>query len=205
MKPVNFSWPDMLGEGTYSKVIIIGNSWIEKGAVIGDRTIIYPGCYIFADVTIGWDCIIKPNTAIGGKGFIYPRNVNDIPMPVVWSGSVIIDDEVHIGSAVSIDRGQDGITSIGTHTKIDNLCQIAHDVKIGEKVIIAAGAIIGGHAVIGDYARIGLQNTIRNRVSIGAHAQTGMHTSVTRDVPDGWGVSGWPAKKTELPPEPTND
>lgn len=189
--------PDALGHDPFPHAIIGENVCVEKGASIDKGTVIGANCYIFGNVEIGKDCVIKPGSILGGDGFIFPRDDENVPHPVEFKEKTIIQNRVHIGSGVTVDRGKEGVTLIRSDTKIDNQVHIGHDCQIGERVVIAAGSILGGYVIIKHDCRIGLQNTVRNRITINAYAMTGMHSSITRNVPAGWGVQGWPAKKRD--------
>ena len=124
------------------------NTVILPGVFIGERTeigkhcIIHPNVVIREGVTIGDRVIIHSGTVIGSDGYGYTFEKGEhYKIPQV--GGVIIEDDVEIGSNVSIDRATLGNTVIGRGTKIDNLVQIAHNVKIGERSLIVAQVGIG--------------------------------------------------------------
>ena len=149
-----------IGENSeiYEGVRIGNNVWIRKG------TIIYPNCVIYDNVEIGYDCIIHAGTIIGADGFGYVRSAGGYTkFPQI--GTVVIEDEVEIGANSCVDRGALGETRIGKGTKIDNLVQIAHNVRIGERVVIAAQTGISGSTVIEDDCVVGGQ------VGMGDHAR----------------------------------
>jgi UDP-3-O-[3-hydroxymyristoyl] glucosamine N-acyltransferase len=132
---------------------------------IGKCTIIHPNCVIYDNVTIGNDCIIHAGTIIGADGFGYVRDGADGYVKFPQIGTVIIEDNVEIGANSCIDRGALGETRIGEGTKIDNLVQIAHNVQVGKRVVIAAQTGISGSTVIEDDCVIGGQ------VGMGDHAR----------------------------------
>lgn len=150
--------------GEYSQIhhgVKIGNNvTIRKG------TVIYPNCVIYDNVEIGYDCIIHAGTIIGADGFGFVRDGANGYVKFPQIGTVEIGDNVEIGANSCVDRGALGATKIGSGTKIDNLVQIAHNVEIGERVVIAAqtgisgstviesDAVIGGQVGMGDHARI---------------------------------------------------
>ncbi|MEA3506344.1 MAG: UDP-3-O-(3-hydroxymyristoyl)glucosamine N-acyltransferase [Elusimicrobiota bacterium] len=186
------------------------NVKVEAGARIGAGTILYPGVYIGKDVQLGKNCLVYPNvsilrsveignnviihagTVIGSDGFGYStEGGRHIKLPQV--GKVIIADNVEIGANVSIDRGSPGDTWIGEGTKIDNLVQIAHNVKIGKRCLIVAQVGIAGSTEIEDYAVLAGQAGVVGHIKIGRGAQVGAQAGVTRDVEAGRQVSGYPA------------
>jgi len=110
-------------------------------------------------------------------------------------GNLIIHDNVEIGSNTCIDRGALSDTVVGFNTKIDNLCHIAHNVKIGKNVIIVTHSIICGSVTIGDNVWIAPNVTIREHKIIGQNATIGLGSVVTKNVPAGETRFGNPAKK----------
>jgi len=168
----------------------IGKCKIMEGSVIHGHVYIYSNC------SIGRNVIIHSGTIIGADGFGYERNNNTLEkFPHV--GSIIIEDNVEIGSNASIDRGTLTNTIIGRGTKIDNLCHIAHNVVIGKNCAIIAQSMIGGSVKIGDNSWIAPCSCIRDGIKIGKHAMVGMGSVVTKDVGDNWTVYGVPAKQVQ--------
>ena len=156
---------------TIGKNCVIGeNSQIYDGVKIGNNvsigkgTIIYSNCVIYDNITIGNDCVIHGGAIIGADGFGFVRNGANGYVKFPQIGSIVIEDDVEIGANTCIDRGALGETRIGEGTKIDNLVQIAHNVKIGKRVVIAAQTGISGSTIIEDDCVIGGQ------VGIGDHA-----------------------------------
>ncbi len=138
---------------------------IGRDVSIGERTVIYPNCVIYDNVTIGDDCVLHAGAVIGADGFGYVRGPDGyVQFPQI--GTVIIENDVEIGAGSCVDRGALGETRIGEGTKIDNLVQIAHNVTIGKRVVIAAqtgisgsteiedDCVIGGQVGMGDHARV---------------------------------------------------
>jgi len=143
---------------------------VRAGAKIGAGVKIGDGCTIHSNVCVEDDCVIGDNVilhagvCIGADGFGYVRDGERGYVKFPQIGTVIIEDDVEIGVNTCIDKGALGETRIGRGTKIDNLVQIAHNVKIGERVIIAAQTGISGSTVIEDDCIIGGQ------VGMGDHA-----------------------------------
>ncbi len=159
--------------------------WIDENVMIGDNTVIYPFTFIGRDSKIGSNCILYSNVTIrekvnignnvivhagaviGADGFgyvFYENKHHKIPQ----TGGVIIEDNVEIGACVTIDRATTGNTIIGEGTKIDNLVQIAHNVKIGRNCIIVAQVGIAGSSKIGDGCILAGQVGIADHVEIEA-------------------------------------
>ncbi len=142
---------------------------LGAGASIGAGTAINSHVTVYHGVVLGQRCIIHAGTVIGSDGFGFaPYQKRWVKIP--QTGTVVIGDDVEVGSNCSIDRGAMGDTVLGRGTKLDNLIQIAHNVRIGEDCAFAANIAIAGSAVIG------------NRVQMGGKAGVLGHLTVVDDV-----------------------
>jgi UDP-3-O-[3-hydroxymyristoyl] glucosamine N-acyltransferase len=174
-------------------------SLIGAHAVIGENVIIGNDCAIGAHCTIthsrlGDRVIIHPGCHVGQDGFGYVSNGNGhIKIPQI--GSVVIDDEVEMGSGTQVDRGGVRDTVIGEGTKIDNLCQIGHNCSIGKHCIIVAQCGLSGSVTLEDFVVLGPRTGIIPHVRVGRGAVLASRSTVYEDVPAGeiWG--GFPAKR----------
>lgn len=173
------------------------NTWIESNAVIGENTEIGSGCRIGANAVvthsiIGDNVRIYPGCCIGQDGFGFAIDpAGHVKVPQL--GRVIIGDSVEIGANTTIDRGSGPDTEIGTGTWIDNLVQVAHNVKIGKHCIIISQVGISGSTTIEDYAVLAGQVGVAGHLRIGQGAQVGAQSGVMRDVPAGQQYLGAPA------------
>lgn len=174
--------------------IIEDGCYIGKNSIIGEKTRIYPNVVIRENVKIGNNCIIHSGTVIGCDGFGY-INISDKHVKIPQVGGVIIEDDVEIGSNVSIDRATLENTVIGCGTKIDNLVHIAHNVKIGKNCLILAGAAIAGSTVIEDNCIIGGQAGISDHLRIGKGAIVMSKSGVISNIKSGEVVFGYPARR----------
>ncbi|MCU0651608.1 MAG: UDP-3-O-(3-hydroxymyristoyl)glucosamine N-acyltransferase [Candidatus Omnitrophica bacterium] len=181
-------------------------------AIIGDNSIIYSGCFIGhhvkignnglfysnvsirENVTIGDRVIIHSGTVIGSDGFGFVT-VKSKHHKIPQLGTVIIEDDVEIGSNVSIDRARFDKTLICRGTKIDNLVHIAHNVIVGENSIIVAQAGISGSTIIGRGATLAGQAGLVGHISVGDNAVIAAQAGVTKSVPANTMVSGYPARE----------
>ena len=182
---------------------------IERGAVIEPGVKIYPGAYIGCNVslgrgtivhsgahienaTIGADCVINANAVIGKNGFGYTRqNGKNVFIPHV--GRVVLGDRVSVGANTCIDRGVMTDTVVGDGTKIDNLCQIAHGVVIGQECFLAACTGLAGGTVIGNRTLLAGNVGVANGVHIGDDVEIGAKSGVFRNIPSGARAMGYPA------------
>lgn len=171
-------------QATIGKQVSIGaNSVTESGVIIEDNVIIGAGCFIgkntrigtgsrlwanvsiYHDVSIGKCCLIHSGTVIGADGFGYANNRGQwIKIPQL--GTVKIGDHVEIGASTTVDRGALDNTIIGNGVIIDNQCQIAHNVVIGENTAIAGGVIMAGSLTIGRDCQIGGASVINGHMEI---------------------------------------
>lgn len=181
---------------------------VDNSAEIGDRTVIHSGAFIGDGVVIGKNCIIHPNvtitnaiigdnviihhgSAIGQDGFGYAFH-NGRHHKIPQLGRVVIENDVEIGANTCIDRGAGPDTIIGEGTKIDNLVQVAHNVRIGKHCIIVAQVGISGSTEIGDYSVIGGQVGIIGHLKIGKGVQVAAQSGIFRNLEDKEIVGGTP-------------
>jgi len=160
----------------------------------GKECLIYPHVIIRERVKIGNRVIIHPGTVIGGDGFGF-ATVKGAHHKIPQIGTVVIGDDVEIGSNVTIDRARFDKTDIGNGVKIDNLVQIAHNVYIGENTIVVAQVGISGSTVVGKNVIVAGQAGIIGHVTVGDNAIIGGKAGVTKDVPSNVHVTGFPARE----------
>ena len=174
------------------RVTVMPGSFIGRNSKIDEDTIIYPNVSVREGTEIGKRVIIHSGTSVGSDGFGFVQeNGKHIKIPQV--GSVVIEDDVEIGSNVSIDRATLGKTIIKKGTKIDNLVQIGHNVTIGENNILVSQVGISGSCVIGDNVLLAGQVGIADHVRIGDYVVVGAKSGVGKDIKANSVVSGAPA------------
>ena len=149
-----------------NNVSIYPNAYIGDNVEIGEGSIIHPGASIYTDCKIGKNCIIHAGVIIGADGFGFVPDANGEYQKVPQIGNVILEDNVEVGSNSTIDRATMGSTIIRKGVKIDNLCQIAHNVEIGKNTAMAAQVGIAGSAKIGENVMIGGQAGISGHLFI---------------------------------------
>ncbi len=173
---------------------ILHNTVLLDNVEIETDTLIYQNVSVRENSKIGNRVIIHSGTVIGSDGFGFNPDENGVYHKVPQIGNVIIEDDVEIGSNVSIDRGAIGSTIIKRGTKIDNLVQIAHNVAIGEDTVIASQTGISGSTKIGNHCILAGQVGIVGHIDITDNviilAQSGISKSITK--PDKY--FGYPAK-----------
>ncbi len=175
-----------------TRVTIMPGVYVGSGVKIGDDCCIYPNVTIRENVILGNNVIIQSGAVIGSDGFGYVLEKGEhYKIPQV--GGVIIEDSVEIGANVTIDKATLGYTIIGRGTKIDNLVQVAHNVRIGKNCIIISQVGISGSVEIGDNAILAGQVGVRDHVKIGPCAIIGSQSGIANDIPEGQVFSGTPA------------
>jgi len=168
-------------------------------SVIGEGSIIYPNVTIREKIKIGKNVIIHSGSVIGADGYGYERTENGLEkLPHI--GDVVIGDNVELGACVTVDRAKVSHTTIGKGTKIDNLTQIAHNVRIGENCIIVAQSGISGSVKIGNNVIIGGQVGIADNLTIGDNSMIAAQAGIMKSVPPNtimWGKPARPLKKAK--------
>jgi UDP-3-O-[3-hydroxymyristoyl] glucosamine N-acyltransferase len=173
-------------------VTVFQNVSIEAGSVIGDHSIIYPNVVVYDGTRIGRRCIIHSGVVIGSDGYGFATHAgkhHKIPQ----IGIVRIEDDVEIGAGTTIDRAALGETVIGEGTKIDNLVQIGHNVKVGKHCLLVSQVGIAGSTELGDYVAVAGQSGFSGHLKIGNRVQVAAKSAVLDDVPDDTKVMGSPA------------
>ena len=178
--------------GDYTK--IYENVYIGDDVRIGSKCIIYPGVRIYPGMEIGNNVIIHSNAVIGADGFGFAPLENGTYRKIEHTGNVVIGDDVEIGAGTTVDKSQMGSTVIGKGVKIDNLCQIAHNVEIGDNTVIAAQSGIAGSTKIGKHCVLGGQVGVAGHITIADNTSFGAQSGVLGSVKkEGQAFLGTPA------------
>lgn len=185
---------------------------IEANAIVGPNCRIAPHVLIGAGVTIGRDCRIGnhaslSHTILAERVFIYPGarigqdgfGFDSVPtekgfLSVPQLGRVVIENDVEVGANSTIDRGSASDTVIGAGSRLDNLVQIGHNVRLGRCCIVVAQAGIAGSTVLGDYVVLAAQAGLAGHLTIGRQAKIGAQAGVMHDVAEGAELVGSPAQ-----------
>ena len=172
---------------------IYPNVYIGDNVVIGDNVILFSGAKIYSDTLIGDNCVIHSCAILGADGFGFAPNEQGEFIKVPQTGNVVIEDNVDVGAATSIDRATLGSTIIRKGVKLDNHIQIAHNVEIGKNTVIAAQTGIAGSAKIGENCMIGGQVGIVGHITIGNNVKIQAQSGIGRNVKDNETLQGSPA------------
>jgi UDP-3-O-[3-hydroxymyristoyl] glucosamine N-acyltransferase len=167
-------------------------------AQVGDDCVLWPGSVVRERCILGNRVILQPNSVIGSDGFGFAFDLEgegNGPMhrKVPQAGIVRVEDDVEVGACTCIDRATLGETVIGRGTKIDNLVQVAHNVKIGPLALLVAQCGISGSTELGQGVILAGQVGVIGHLKLGDGARVGAQSGVSRDLEDGETVSGSPA------------
>lgn len=184
-------------EAKISDNVTIGAYCVVGRATIGEGCVLDSNVRVYDDTVMGKGCVIKAGAVLGGAGFGYERDINGNKFRFPQIGQLIMGDYVEVGANTCIDRGALADTVIGDYTKINNLCHIAHNNKIGKNVTITGCVNVSGSNVIDDNVWIAPNSSIRGWVHIGEGATVGMGAVVVKDIPEGEIWVGNPARKLE--------
>ena len=166
---------------------------IEEGVTIGADCVIGPHAVCLSGSRLGDRIVLKAGAVVGGAGFGYAETPEGrARLPHV--GGCILEDDVEIGSATCVDRGSLGDTVVGRGTKIDNLVQVGHNVRIGERCLVMATTGIAGSVRIGNDVIVAGHVGIADHNTIGDRARVSACSVVIGDVPADATVGGYPAR-----------
>lgn len=187
----------VIGSGTclHAHVTVLDDSRIGRDCQIWPGTVVRERCQI------GDRCILHANVTIGADGFGYRVGVENgqphlVKLPHI--GGVRIGQDVEIGANTCVDRGKFSDTLIGDQTKIDNLCQIAHNCRIGRACVLAGQVGLAGSVTLGDGVVLGGKVAVKDHVTIGAGARLAACSAVMDDVPAAAVWGGYPARDARL-------
>ncbi|MGJ8677347.1 MAG: UDP-3-O-(3-hydroxymyristoyl)glucosamine N-acyltransferase [Akkermansiaceae bacterium] len=194
-----------------SKVSIKAGAVVESGVKIGDGTEVGANCVIGAGASLGADCllyanvtvregcmigdrvILQPGCVIGSDGYGYEL-VDGKHVKIDQVGIVMLEDDVEIGANTTIDRARFGKTVIGEGSKVDNLVQIAHNVKIGKHCLLVSQSGIAGSSQLGNYVTVAAQAGCAGHVKISDKTVLTARAGVLKSIEDGGTYMGMPAR-----------
>lgn len=172
---------------------VIGpNTTIESNVVMGNACHIHAQCFIAHDCELGNGVEVQPTTTVGTEGYGYAHDHNGQHHRIPHYGKVILEDNVHIGAGVNIDRGVFDNTVIGKGTKIDNHCHFAHNSLVGENCLITAGFLVAGSTKIGNNYVTGGRVSMSGHIEVADNVQTGAMTVVTKSLDKPGNYAGFP-------------
>ena len=180
----------LIGAGT----VIMAGVTIGDGSSTGRDCLLHPNATICHGVQLGNRVIVHANAVLGSDGFGYARD-GTAWLKVPQLGGVIVEDDVEVGAGTTIDRATLGFTRIGARTKIDNLCQVAHNCVLGSDIVMAAGAKVAGSTTIGDRCVLGGIVGVSGHLKIAADVRLAGGTLCFKDVSEPGDYMGHPMMK----------
>jgi UDP-3-O-[3-hydroxymyristoyl] glucosamine N-acyltransferase len=166
---------------------------LGEGTSVGEGSVLHPHVVTYSGSVVGSRVVLHAGARVGSDGFGYTRVGGEhLKMPQV--GRAVVEDDVEVGANTTIDRGALGDTVVGRGSKLDNLVQIAHNVRVGAGTLVAALVGIAGSTRIGRNVWLGGRASAINHLDIGDGAKVAFGSTVMRDVPAGETVSGSPSR-----------
>ncbi|HET7695867.1 MAG TPA: UDP-3-O-(3-hydroxymyristoyl)glucosamine N-acyltransferase [Vicinamibacterales bacterium] len=176
-----------------ARTMLFPHVTIGDAAVIGDDCLLHARVSIRERVVLGDRVVVQDGAVIGSDGFGFARTEQGAHHKIPQTGGVVVEDDVEIGANTTIDRPAVGETRIGAGTKIDNLVQVAHGVKLGKQVLLAAQVGIAGSTRIDDRVTLAGQVGVAGHLTIGAGVTATAQTGIPNSVEPGKLISGYPA------------
>jgi len=178
----------VIGEGAVLHPFVC----VGAGAKVGASAVLHPHAVLYPGAVVGERVVLHSGVVVGADGFGYiARRGRHVKVPQV--GAAVLEDDVEVGANSAIDRATLDETRIGAGTKIDNLVQVGHNVRVGRSSILCGQVGIAGSATLGDGVVLAGQSGVTNRVTIGDGARVAGKSAVFDDVPAGTQVAGTPA------------
>ena len=174
-------------------VMIYPNTVIGDNCKVGDGTIIYAGVKIYEGVEIGRNCILHAGAVIGADGFGFAPTGDGGWNKIDQIGNVVLEDNVEVGANTCVDRATMGSTILHAGVKVDNLCQIAHNVVIGNNTAMASQVGIAGSCKVGENCIIAGQAGLVGHITVGDNVTIGAQSGVTHSVGSNLQIFGSPA------------
>ena len=178
-----------LGDGC----VVADHAVVEEGATMGAGCRFEAHAVVHSGALLGARVLVRAGARVGGKGFGFVRTERGYE-PVPQVGRCVIGNDVEIGANTTVDRGGVGDTVVGAGTKIDNLVQVAHNVRIGSNCVIMAQVGIAGSTVVEDDVMLAGQAGLADHLTVGRGARVAAQSGVIGDIDPGATVSGYPAR-----------
>lgn len=176
-----------------NNVKIYPHVYIGDNSTISDNTTLFAGVRLYHYTVIGQRCILHAGAVIGADGFGFAPREDGSYDKIDQIGNVVIEDDVEIGANTTIDRATMGSTIIHRGVKIDNLCQIAHNVQIGTNTAMAAQSGIAGSGKIGSNCVLAGQVGIVGHIEVGDRVIVAAQSGITNNIKSDQTILGSPA------------
>ena len=178
---------------------IMAHAYVGANALIGDNTVLYPSVTVYRDCVVGNDCIIHSNTTIGSDGFGFATNKLGEHKKIYQNGNVVVEDDVEIGSAATIDRAVFASTIIKKGSRLDNQVHIAHNCIIGEHSALAAQVGIAGSSELGRNMVMGGQSAVSGHLTVAPFTTLAGKSAITKSIKQpGLTLAGFPSMEHRI-------
>ncbi len=168
-------------------------SVVCRGTQIGEEAVLHANVTLYPEVVLGDRVVIQSGAVIGADGFGYAFGTQGA-VRIHHLGRVVLEDDVEVGANSCIDRGTLDDTRIGARSKVDNLCDIAHNVTTGHDCLILGATVIAGSVTLGDRVIVGGGSVLRDHISLGDDARLVGNAGLGKSIPAGETWSGSPAQ-----------
>ena len=185
--------PESLIANSITSATVDGEDLNIDNSTIGDNSTLFAGVRVYHNIVIGSRCILHSGVVVGADGFGFAPTADGSYQKIDQIGNVVIEDDVEIGANTTVDRATLGSTIIHRGVKLDNLCQVAHNVVVGESTVMASQSGIAGSGKVGSHCIIAGQVGIVGHIEIGNHVTIAAQSGVTRNFPDNVTILGSPA------------
>lgn len=174
-----------------ANVQLFSGVYVGENCSVGDDTIVYPNCVLMAGTQVGKRVIVHAGAVLGSDGFGFAQaDAGMTKFPQI--GRTVIEDDVEIGANTTIDRAALGETRVGRGTKIDNLVQLGHNVRVGQNCLLVSQVGIAGSTTLGDGVILAGQVGVAGHIHLGDGCRIGAKSGIGQDVPAGQDMSGIP-------------
>ncbi len=179
--------------------IIMPGVYVGRGAVIGDNTILHSNVSVYHDCRVGANCIIHASAVIGSDGFGFATTKIGTHVKIYQNGNAVVEDDVEIGAAVTIDRAAFGSTLIKEGVRIDNLVHVGHNCVIGEYSVLVAQSGVAGSTTLGRNVVLGAQGGMVGHITIAPFTTLAARSGVTKSITEsGKTFAGFPLMEHKL-------
>ncbi len=172
---------------------LIGNCVLYAGVQIGSHCLLHGGVQVREACRLGNRVVLQNGAVIGAEGFGFAPDGNGGYRKIPQAGIVILEDDVEVGANTCIDRATMEATVVAAGSKLDNLVQLGHNVRVGRGTVIAAQTGIAGSATIGAGVQLGGQVAVNGHIQLGDGVRVGGNSGVVSAQPAGAQVAGFPA------------
>jgi UDP-3-O-[3-hydroxymyristoyl] glucosamine N-acyltransferase len=176
-----------------ARTVLVSHVFIGRGARIGEDCLLHAQVSVRERVQVGNRVVLQNGVVLGSDGYGFAQTPEGAHHKIPQVGDVVIEDDVEIGANSTVDRPAVGETRVGTGTKIDNLVQVAHGVRVGRHVLLAAQVGIAGSSTVEDHVVLAGQVGVAGHITLGRGVRATAQTGIPNSVPAGAFVSGYPA------------